>query len=158
MKKIILVVLFFSLYGCFTTVVMQDSTAISPGKGILVTNIKTNSFFKLSTVQQSGMISESIFEIKPGETLQVTEVPAGDYYWRGVYIGTSAAEFGEKYPFKIEAGSINYIGDIKILVEGDKVYLKPVDNSKDTMAIFAKRFPNLSQNKIINNITKVNKE
>ena len=141
----------FSLSGCASLVVpdVADSVTLEKDQGILATNIVTNiSGLTVTIIDKTNiMVASAIFKPNAGENFRVITLPAGEYSWRGIYMGGKYSEFRDKMDFTIKPQEVNYIGDLLIDVDlFSSTYRMGVrDGSDEAKKYVEKTYPALSK-------------
>jgi hypothetical protein len=113
------------LAGCASGPQMKDTNVMPLGQGVMVARLA------IPYVAQPGHLKTTIsvghliddadvappIELTSGETFIVLPLPAGTYRWKDFHIGSYNADLGgAPMHFDIEAGKINYVGDITIVM------------------------------------------
>jgi hypothetical protein len=136
-KAITLMVLLL-LLGCGPTPIrnipsdpnIEDTQNIQDGRGVIVTRIILNERNIGATQPQVVLLAKTEsfpgrsprgFTIKavPGESIHTLTLPAGTYSWLQIWIQGPSHLFRGGLPFKVEAGKVNYIGDVIITIDGN---------------------------------------
>ena len=156
-KKIILLIVLVMLSGCASVKNIRDTARLEPKSGIMLVNFESNHYgYKATIINKKNITwASAVFDIKRDDNLRVITLPAGDYTWRGIYVGTGASEFRDDYDFTIQEGYVNYVGDVLIIIDGrsNRYKISFSDNEK-TISRFKEEYPKLAENnKIIKNIT-----
>jgi hypothetical protein len=107
---------------------IQDAQAIPDGSGVIVARVvlkeqnvsMRHDDIELTAIKDSNLtVASLIVDVQSGETFRVMTLPAGEYTWRGFYVGTKHSEFRGLLPFEVKPGKVNYIGDIVISINWD---------------------------------------
>lgn len=146
-RRFLLVIVAMSLVGCATANIPNSLSRLESGQGILVTNIVTNAGgFRLILFKSTAFLPSARLAItQEGRSFRVLALPAGDYEWRRMTSADGRGEFYQRYNFKIEAGVINYVGDMYFEFEsygGFKVGVE--DHSSEAWELFRESYPELS--------------
>lgn len=119
------------LCGCDTKQNMRDMAQLPSATGVLVATVRIRSVGAIPYPPVSiaynvmrGLGSTKYVPLAEANTTIVLEMPAGDYYWTGVKVGNLSGSLQLGMPFTIEAGKINYVGDVLLLL--DDVHLQKV--------------------------------
>ena len=112
------------LSACASDKNMSDSAQLPPDTGILVANVLVRSVGGVPYPPVT-MNFDKIHGLSPSKTvplplrdnLIVMQVPAGDYSWTSVKIGDLGGSTSYGMPFTIEAGKINYVGDVMLVLD-----------------------------------------
>jgi hypothetical protein len=99
---------------------VRDTPSLAGGQGIVVTNIVSNSGdYTVSIIDKTNLVVPSAtLKVLPGENFRVIALPAGNYSWRGIYLNEgNFVEFREWLDFTVNAGEINYVGDLIIDID-----------------------------------------
>lgn len=67
--------------------------------------------------EKNLLVSSAVVPLSTGENFRAIVLPAGNYNWRGLYMGTSHAEFRGRLPFKLLKNSACYVGDLDFQVD-----------------------------------------
>lgn len=132
------------LCGCDTRQNMRDTAQLPSATGVLVTTVRVRSVdgipyppVSLAYNVMRGMGSTKVIPLVEPNNTVVLEMPAGDYYWTGVRVGNAASPLTLGVPFTIEAGKINYIGDVWLVL--DDVHRRKVKGElKPTYGIYTR--------------------
>lgn len=146
---------------------IQDSSVIQDGRGILLIKLSTNyneaqnglldnmklSFKRVS--QNSKEMNRGFVEIiSPGD-YKILSLPAGTYNWGKIYMGRLYIELDKNSVFKIDSGTINYLGDVFAGYKGKAWGLKPhyinihqESNEEDAIEYLKNNYPQLLKNNI----------
>lgn len=116
--------------GCASQLKLPNHSPDAPlptGSALLVTRIlladavpgaSQRPEASLSLIDEKNfLVSSAIVPLSTGENFRVMALPAGNYSWRGIYMGTSHAEFKGKLPFKLLSGTACYVGDLDFLID-----------------------------------------
>ncbi len=146
------------LSGCVSTINVKDGVLLKPKEGFLVTDFhSSHSGYSVTIIKKTNLtVASAIFKIKPDDNFWILALPAGDYTWRGIYVGTSYSEFRNDMDFKISPGELNYIGDMVIDITSDiqSYRMSVVDNSEKVEQRIKKDYPTLyAKHKFTKNIT-----
>ena len=104
--------------------------------GILVTELHSNSTdITLSLIHEDGAdVSTAIFELNPHNNFRVISLPSGRYTWRSIKVGLWSTNIKGDYSFVIKEGTLNYVGDVLLKVDGDDVRIKFINKSSSIEA------------------------
>ena len=139
--------LIFLIVDCATSK-LKNTTKLDNDKGILVTTIHSNiSGYKLTIRnKKSAIFLSANLKIDSKENFKVISLSNGAYYWCSMLFWKSiiskpiVLELGEEMDFNIEAGKINYVGDLNILVnqDGSDVNLLDIEIMDSTEVVLKK--------------------
>ncbi|GLQ89834.1 hypothetical protein [Dyella flagellata] len=122
------------LGGCATDKNMSDSKQLPPGTGVMVANLRVRSLggvayppVTINFDKMHGVSTSKIIALPARNNLIVMQLPAGDYSWTSVHIGDLSGSTSYRMPFTVEAGKINYVGDVLLLL--DSYHLKRANGS-----------------------------
>jgi dipeptidyl aminopeptidase/acylaminoacyl peptidase len=121
-RQFLLVVLFAMTAG-FAHASMHDIDPgevprLDAGEGLLVVGVDTDTAIEALRIQRRGRPSASLIrDIEPGATLQLYALPAGDYYFDHLSMGSHGfwqyqLDDDPEFAFTVQAGRINYPGDL----------------------------------------------
>ncbi|QEN03361.1 hypothetical protein EW093_01115 [Thiospirochaeta perfilievii] len=163
MKYLLIIVSILSLFSCTTVNYVRTDTVLEENKGILICSIHVDepgwgiNIFKRDALFASGIIKK----IKnPWDIIMMT-LEEGEYTYNTLYYPPRTLNLERKY-FKIEAGKINYIGDLYLDTSGDP-YLNPrvkskyKDNKRLVLERLASEYPIIiSKYKIVEEVLETN--
>ena len=126
--------------GCVSPVVPIDPgqpVSLGEGEGLVVLHIDTD--VKISLLRGSTLNPVPFAEDVPvGESIWMVRMQKGDYAWRRIEIedreGTRrrySIDSGPKYRFDVEAGVVNYAGELRVRLrtEDDTLFIDRRDRS-----------------------------
>lgn len=93
-------------------------------EGLLVVGVDTDTAIEALRIQRRGRPSASLIRhIEPGATLHLYSLPAGDYYFDHLSMGSQGywqyqLDDDPEFAFTVRAGRINYPGDLVFREEG----------------------------------------
>ncbi|MHA6205658.1 hypothetical protein ACXU4B_14635 [Dyella soli] len=105
---------------------IPDTASMPQGSGVMVARVvfvQRNAAGDepapaLTAIKTTNLtVASLILDLHPGENFTVMSLPAGNYTWRGLYVGRRNSEFRNRLPFEIQAGKINYVGDIVVTLD-----------------------------------------
>ncbi|WP_158543263.1 hypothetical protein [Dyella psychrodurans] len=147
--------------GCSTNSILKDTAMLPPGTGIMVAHVsifsETSSFkydaLSIKVDKLDGSSIPTTLYPRKRSNLIVIALPAGEYNWAtidlGLYAGSATSY---RMPFTIEAGKINYVGDLLLTFtrvnrpDGLPTYkLRIEDQSKVWLPTVASDYPQLSR-------------
>lgn len=112
------------LGGCATDKNMGDATQLPQGTGVMVANVLVRSVgavayppVTINFDKIHGVSTSKIIALPARNNLIVMQLPAGNYSWTSVHIGDLSASTSYAMPFTVEAGKINYVGDVLLLLD-----------------------------------------
>lgn len=162
-RALLLLLCVAALAGCNVPVKTQmtDTATLSPGKGVMVAHLwmpylgRADHIRTFITLASDGALTPNrTFELESPETTLVLPLSAGSYRWKYVSMGNYITAMDVK--FDIEAGKINYIGAISMIMTQTGQYRSgyPVYNlnfrTRDNRGIYldyiATAYPQLSAN------------
>jgi hypothetical protein len=160
--KLPLVLSVLLLSGCAmlatTTPNMTDTPQLSSGEGVMVAHIiqpaldgprELKDMVSFKDLGSVGIMNSAL--TLGNDNYVVIPLPAGSYQWEGLTnsppFKMSYAHFGPM-SFKIEAGKINYVGDIVILITRERdssfvAFMHVSDMHADTLSILSGDYPKL---------------
>ncbi|MBD8881701.1 hypothetical protein IHE49_14540 [Rhodanobacter sp. 7MK24] len=159
LRKLWLLPLVMLLSSCATAPVMKDTAALPPGIGIMVANVFVWSVggvayppVSIKVDKLHGFSSATTLNLPQRSNLIVIELPAGDYSWTDLELGSVAGgSTSYRMPFTIEPGKINYVGDLLLTLNS---FHKPGgmptfgfrvgDQSQRWLPVVASRYPLLA--------------
>lgn len=147
--------IFAGLAGCTINPVAVDSAVLKPKQGLLVMQIKSNAYAKLTFVDYDANYSFSDrmkHDLVTGYKGYVTSddrhkkyivmpIDAGDYMWETFTSHPKTAYLDRTNKFKIVANSITYIGQLDIFVADMRYSLKVSDQVDDMRKYLGENFP-----------------
>lgn len=148
--------LFTLLSACETVqVVAVDNTPLLPNQGVLVMQIKSNSYARFNYIDYKSQytfadaLSQNIigskgFVLANARLKQyiVMRMDAGDYAWMNIALpGTANGAVDEKNKFTVKANTLTYIGQIDLFVDDKRFALHVTDESEDMRRYLAETFP-----------------
>lgn len=138
---------------------VKDTAKLESTEGILVTNVVSNARMKVTIDRidrEHSTLSSVAMQIKSGENFRVIAIPAGDYFWSGIYVSNRYRNFDGYFRFKIIPGKINYIGDAYININWDRrrFHLVFVDHNLEARQQLKESYPNVSRSYVqVDNVT-----
>jgi hypothetical protein len=145
------------LASCSTDPIVKDTAALPAGTGIMVANVMVWSVGGVAYPPASikvdklhGLSAATTLNLPQRNNLIVIELPAGEYSWTDLELGSVAgASTSYRMPFTIEAGKINYVGDVLLTLDkfsspGGSYRIRIADQSKYWLPIVANNYPLLS--------------
>ena len=144
------------LAGCATSRSVPDGTALRPGQGILALRLSSNrsgslGFGPFGESTFGARFAESMFGAK--ETLSFKEeqdqffvipVDAGHYMWGQLEMGNQFAWLLDSTRFRVKAGQLTYIGNVRIFVTGSKFSVRVTDRADEMKEHLRENFPQFS--------------
>lgn len=168
MKKIVVIlILSITFMGCLTT--SNDKIInLEPGKGIVLFNANSNNMTKFELFYQKKTNSLDLSgylhmnkTVMSKYSYDIVIIEAGEYLFSKVEKGNTLIDFPEHNGFIVEAGKINYLGDITINQEErnfkDVLEVEVEDNLNKTMSEALNDLPALSDYEIVKNLIEVYK-
>lgn len=160
LRRLWLLPLIMLLASCKTDPIMKDTAALPPGTGIMVANVLVTSVggvpyppLSIKVDKLHGLSTSTTLNLPQKNNLIVIELPAGEYSWTTLELGTGGggATMSYQMPFTIEPGKINYVGDLLLTLNsfhkpgGTPTYrFRIADQSNYWLPIVAKYYPELS--------------
>jgi hypothetical protein len=159
LRRLWLLPLIMLLASCKSDPILKDTAALPPDTGIMVANVMVWSAGNVAYPPVSikvdkvhGLSSATTLNLPQRVNLIVIPLPAGVYSWTDLELGTVAGgSTSYRMPFTIEAGKINYVGDVLIMLNN---YYRPAgmptfnfkiaDESRHWLPIVANKYPLLS--------------
>ena len=122
----------------------NDSDSI---KGVLVTTIKAHFYGDLFIAGKNLRYPSMNISVEPGANFRMLTLPAGKYRWSHITVGTLAGgwrcAFSERDEFEIELNTLNYVGDLEILIQGGVCKWAFLDHGRDARQFLESRYPKL---------------
>lgn len=145
-----------SLAGCATSKSVSDGAAVRPNQGILALRLSSNRSGRLGFTPYGestfgARFAENMFGAK--ETLLFKEdedrfliipVDAGEYMWSKLEMGNQYAWLLESTRFRVRAGQITYIGNLRVFVNGSKFSVRVADREDEMREHLRSKFPSYS--------------
>ena len=141
------------LSACATFSSVADGNVLRPDQGLLAFKVDSNSGGNLAFVQFEkestfgSRFAESMvgpagsFVIKSGATYFVVPVAAGEYMWSRFTVYPKAARFHSSNRFAIKAGTITYIGHVRIFTTDSMVRISALDREAEMREHLKTNFP-----------------
>jgi len=103
----------------------------SQNQGILVTELHSNfNNISLSLIHEDGEdVSSAIFDLNPHDNFRVISLPSGRYTWKSIKVGAWDTNIKGDFSFVIKKGTLNYIGDVLLKVNGEDVRIRFINKS-----------------------------
>jgi len=103
----------------------------SQNQGILVTELHSNfNDISLSLIHEDGEdVSSAIFDLNPHDNFRVISLPSGRYTWKSIKVGSWNTNIKGDFSFIIKKGTLNYIGDVLLKVNGEDVRISFINKS-----------------------------
>lgn len=100
-------------------------------QGILVTELHSNfNDISLSLIHEDGeSVSSAIFGLNPNDNFRVLSLPSGRYTWKSIKVGQWRTNIKDDFSFVIKKGTLNYIGDVLLKVDGEDVRISFINKS-----------------------------
>lgn len=100
-------------------------------QGILVTELHSNfNDITVSLIHEDGAeVSSAIFKIHPHDNFRVLTLPSGRYTWQSIKVGPWRTNIKGDFSFVIKQGTLNYIGDVLLKVDGEDVRINFINKS-----------------------------
>jgi hypothetical protein len=126
--------------SCTTTSSVKDGTSLQPDEGLLVMHVTTNATSGLDYVDFSPTSTagsrwveymvgpKGAIRFSDGDSFWAVPIKEGDYMWSKFHAGNYFANIQSSNRFKVARGTITYIGDLHIEVEGARFGLKVRNN------------------------------
>lgn len=144
-----------ALAGCATPApALVDQAVLRPRQGLLVMQLKSNSYARLNYVDYKGEYSamdklKHNFVAAGGSVVAdarlkkyvVMPMDAGDYAWLNFGVIDKRASMDPKNRFTIVANSINYIGQFDIVVADMRYSIHVADQADDMRRYLALSYP-----------------
>ncbi|GFZ92134.1 hypothetical protein [Dyella caseinilytica] len=140
---------------------MDDTSQLPDGKGVLVARLAVPYLLKPGLPTSVALLninngSGVNIRLSSAETYLAIPLPAGSYRWNNLSVGSYGAHISSKQ-FEIDAGKINYVGDIILLMEGTnnprtssiatyRANFKIYDYHKHILPVLAAAYPKLWSN------------
>jgi hypothetical protein len=127
LRRLWLLPLVALLGACATHENIRDTTQLPPGTGIMVAHVLVRSVnnmgyppitLSLGRMDNSLAANAKSIALASSDNMIVLDLPAGDYSWTDVQIMDLEGYTRRRMPFTIEAGKINYVGDILLVLDG----------------------------------------
>jgi hypothetical protein len=116
-------------------------------KGVLVTTIKANFSGEIFITGKNLRYPSMNIWVEPGSNFRMLTLPAGKYRWSqittGTLLGGRRCVFSERSQFEIELNTINYVGDLEILIQGSVCQWAFFDHGRDARTFLQGRYPKL---------------
>ncbi|RDS83623.1 hypothetical protein DWU98_04640 [Dyella monticola] len=133
------------LSACATDKNVTDSAQLPPGTGIMVANVLVRSVggvayppVTINFDKMHGLSPSKVVALPLRNNLIVMQLPAGEYSWTSVKIGDLTGSTSYGMPFTIEAGKINYVGDVLLLLDSFHKKVSQGGLAQPTYNIFVK--------------------
>jgi len=143
-------------YSCASTIKDGDFK-LEEGEGILVSNISSDTMekFMLHISGGDGSFVPSI-TIKKGKPLLILKLKEGEYWFNHLVVGgfwsvTAEANLHRAPTLKVEAGKVNYVGDLKYEKDIATINTNYFDNEKQTMIDAYTQLPELKDYEFVSN-------
>lgn len=148
------------LSACETVqVVAVDSTPLLPNQGVLVMQVKSNSYARFNYIDykskytfadslSQNIIGSKGFVLANARLKQyiVMRMDAGDYAWMNIALpGASNGAVDPKNKFTVKANTLTYIGQIDLFVDDKRFSLHVADEAEDMRRYLAESFPAYSK-------------
>lgn len=124
--------------GAMARVDEGERVALRPGEGLLALSIDTDldiAAVRLKSIDRPLLGGATIERPRAGRTLRMYRLPAGDYQWSRVTLvdrwrwrSDIALDGDEEFRFSVEAGRVNYPGDLVLRSSLDDRWLVHVSN------------------------------
>lgn len=118
------------LGACATHENMRDTAQLPPGTGVMVAKVLVRSVknipyppVSISIGKLDGLFDSKIVALDQRDNTVVLQLPAGDYSWTNVSMLDLSGDTRHHMPFTIEAGKINYVGDLLLLLDSTHVMI-----------------------------------
>lgn len=112
------------LGACATHENMRDTAQLPPGTGVMVAKVLVRSVknipyppVSISIGAAGSMFDSKIIALDQRDNTVVLQLPAGEYSWTNVSMLDLSGDTRHNMPFTIEAGKINYVGDLLLLLD-----------------------------------------
>lgn len=168
MKRFTVTILFSMFFmGCLTT--SNDKfTTLESGKGIVLFNANSDNMTKFELYYQKktgsldlGGLIHMNKTVMSKYSYDILIVEAGEYLFSKVSRDNFFIDFPDHNGFVVEAGKINYLGDIEINKEEhnfkELLEVKVSDNLDVTLAEALNDIPALSNYEVVSGLIEINK-
>ena len=123
-RNLWLLLLVMSISACATHQNMRDTAQLAQGTGVMVATVLVRSVnnvpyphVAISFADVHSVVNTKVVALDAKDNTVVLNVPAGNYSWTNITLMDLTGSFSYRMPFTIEAGKINYVGDILILLD-----------------------------------------